>query len=239
MIIAKKKTITAKSIFDIEQLDYNSILEEYKSVLQASDTIGSTIDVAALKSALDTQKARYSTAKTNYDGAINKEIDTQEEYQTCQQNIINLSREIREAKDEAMTLKRKQDSFRKEVKEATKAINISYVQGESSVKSIIRVSIAVDNSVADSEIFANKLSDMIKTEISGFIAEKVDYETTYCDLINVLDEVEQINENEVIVKTATFGISAAFIVALIVCAVYLIKYKQEYIVLVPYDKENL
>ena len=244
LTMAKKATIAAKSTFDTEKADYDAARQEYSNAVQANATalgsnnstaVVSPEEMAILSNSVSEQKVKYNEAKVAYDTAIKAEQSAENKNDLCKQAIIDLSKEVREAKNDAMSLKRKQESFKGEVKKASKSIKVSYADEKGVNKSTIRVSIAVDKEIENSEEFAKRLADLVRDQLPTFVVEKVDYSTANCELTNVLDEVEHINKKEIIVNTLTFGLIGGFLAGLIVCVVVALKNKEEYMVLVPYD----
>ena len=119
-------------------------------------------------------------------------------------------------------------------------IAVSYAKDEDGeiIKSTIRVSIAVDKKVANSEQFAKELAERVREELPPFIVEKVDYATAYCEHTNVLDEVEQINKKDLIMNPVKAGLIGGLVVLFVVCSIYLVKEKDAYVVTVTRDDED-
>ncbi|MBE5749335.1 MAG: hypothetical protein E7346_00530 [Clostridiales bacterium] len=242
LTVAKKATVTAKSSFDTEKADYDAARSEYNNALQANATASTPIVsdevMKALSDSLNEQKTKYNQAKVAYDNSVKETQRVESAYEVCKQEIINLNKEVRDAKSSAMALKRKQAAFNEEVKDAAKSITVSYADKNGEIKSTIRVSIAVDKKIANSEEFAKKLAERVKQELPNFIVEKVDYATANCELTNVLDEVEQVNKKDLIMTPVKIGLIAGVVALVVACVVVAVKNKQEFVVLVPYDTEE-
>ena len=252
---AKKETIVAKANLDIAQANYNAAYSAYTSALQANATAASgsgatafePIDLSPLSANVSKMSKLLSNddpnelgAQEKYKGALTSESIAESNYLGCQQLIIKLNREVLTAKTNAMALLRKQDEYKEFMKGVKKSITVSYAKNDKNeeIKSTVRVSIAVDKKIEDNEAFAVSLAEKVREQLPNFVVEKVDYATTYCELTNVLDEVEQVNKEETIKNVITIGLLAGVVTLLVACVVVAVKNKQEFVVLVPYDTEE-
>ena len=242
LALSSKATITAKAAFEAEKEAYKTASEEYTSALQAHATAlgsgGQAIvddeDIAKLVDALNEQKAKYNLAKTAYENALTAEGSAESDFATSKQAIATLNKEASVAKNQAMSLLRKQDSYKEVMKKVADCIEISYADKTGSNKATIRVSIAVKND----EAFAKTLIENVQAQLPLYIVEKIDYSTANCEQVNVLAEVEQVNAKQTITSTLLFGLLGGFFATLVACGVILIMDKQKYVVLVPYETEK-
>ncbi len=242
LALVTKTTITARAAFEAEKEAYNTSSEEYMSALQANATaigsggqpIVSEEDMGVLADALGAQKESYNTAKTAYENALKAEETAERAFATSKQAIATLNKEASALKNDAMMLLRNKGSYKEEMKRIADCISISYADKTAVNKATIRVSIAVKND----EDLAKKLIEKVQEQLPIYIIEKIDYNTAYCDQINVFAEVEQVNKNETLKSTILFGIIGGFFATLVACCVILVIDKQKYIVLVPYETEE-
>ena len=242
LTLSSKATITAKAAFEAEKEAYKTASDEYTSALQANATaVGSggqpivaDEDMAELADALNEQKVKYNLAKTAYENALTAEGTAESGFATSKQAIATLNKEASAAKNEAMALLRKQNSYKQTMKKVADCIEVSYADKTGVNKATVRVSIAVKND----EAFAKKLIENVQEQLPLYIVEKIDYSTAYCDQVNVLAEVEQVNAKETLKSTLLFGLLGGFFATLVACAVVLIMDKQKYVVLVPYETEK-
>ncbi|MBQ3046516.1 MAG: hypothetical protein IJD54_00560 [Clostridia bacterium] len=249
-IIAKKNANLAKSTLEVEQAKYSAAYNAYNGALQANATAASggsgqgplieQDDLNQLKVELSTATKSYNNAQDAYVAAQENAGIKEQTHFDCQQQIISLNRELNFAKTDAMNLLRKQDEYKEFMKGVKKSITVSYAKNDKNeeIKSTVRVSIAVDKKIEDNEAFAVSLAEKVREQLPNFVVEKVDYATTYCELTNVLDEVEQVNKEETIKNVITIGLLAGFVTLLVACVVVAVKNKQEFVVLVPYDTEE-
>lgn len=242
LTISSRATVTAKAAFEAEKDGYKTASDEYTSALQANATalgsggqaIVSDEDLAELVDALDEQKGKYNLAKTAYENALNAESTAERDIAISKQAIATLNKEANAAKNEAMMLLRKQDSYKDVMKKVDKCITVSYADRTGANKSTVRVSIAVKND----EAFAKDLIEKVQEQLPVYIVEKIDYSTANCDQVNVLAEVEQVNKNETLKNTLLFGLIGGFFATIVACGVVLMMDKEKYVVLIPYETDK-
>jgi hypothetical protein len=247
-VSAKKSENLTKATLEAEQIKYTAAYSAYNGALQANATAaggqgGALIeqeDLDRLKSELTSATASYNKAQDAYIEAHENAGVKEQAHYDCQQEIIRLNREVGQAKAEAMALLRKLPEYKVFMKDVTECITVSYAKDEDGeiIKSTIRVSIAVDKKVANSEEFAKELAERVREELPPFIVEKVDYATAYCEHTNVLDEVEQINKKDLIMNPVKAGLIGGLLVLFVVCSIYLVKEKDAYVVTVTRNDED-
>lgn len=226
----------ASSAFELERLGYEAVCLEYSNALQ-SGTVDLT-EGSVFMNRLNEQKRQYDEAKTYYNATVKAAINAENEYEDCLQEIIDLTKEVNEAKSDVISLKRKQASYNEDVKKIMDSIKVSFADGNGQSKSTIRVSVAVNKKIDNSEEFAKKLTEMIKEELPNYVTDKIDFATANCDLVNVLDEVKNINQRKVIKNTVLFGVLGGVIAVIVASAVVLLKRKKEFVEIVSYNESD-
>lgn len=236
-----KLTEKASLAFELEQLGYEAVCLEYSNALQANSAIPGTVDLSEngeFMTRLKAHKDSYDEAKQYYNETVKAGIIAENEYEDCMQDITELTKEVNAAKEKVISFKRNQASYSEYVKNTLKSIKVSYADKNGQTKSTVRITIAVDKKTANSEEFAKNLAEIVKEELPIFVTEKIDFTTANCDLVNVLDQVEHTNKTNIIIFPVVFGMLLGIVTSCIVSAVMLAKRKEEFIVLVAYDKDE-